>query len=317
MKIIESIRSTTKILMKKAILILFILALLVTACQPVSPATQNEKMTIVVTYSVLGALVNDLVGDQAQVAVLIPNGQDPHEWEPSARDIESLMKADLVVQNGLALENGLQKSLAQAAAAGVKMFIATDHITIRVVKAGEGIPNASPDQAAGAADPHIWTDPLTMKSLISPLAEQIKKDLGLDLSAQAADLATRLDGLDDEITSLVATIPTVNRKLVTGHESLGYFADRYGFQLVGAIIPSLNSQAEVSAAGLATLKTLIQENQVKAIFTEVGTPQSVSDSLGRETGVSVVKLPTHILPADGSYFTYMRQLASTIVENLR
>ena len=119
------------------------------------------------------------------------------------------------------------------------------------------------------------------------------------------------------ITTLVDSLPEGNRKLVTGHESLGYFADRYGFKLVGAIIPSLNSQAEVSAADLAALKTLIQENQVKAIFSEVGTPQAISDAIGRETGVKVVELSTHILPSDGSYFTFMHDLAQTIVENLR
>jgi zinc/manganese transport system substrate-binding protein len=303
--------------MKKAIYRIFILSLLLAACQPASPVALNGKKTIVVTYSVLGALVKDLVSDQAVVTVLIPNGQDPHEWEPSARDIEALMKADLVVRNGLELENGLQKAFAQAAAAGVKMFIASDHITVRWVKAGEGIPNADADQVAGAADPHIWTDPLTMKEVIFALAGQIKTDLGIDLSTQATDLASRLDSLNSDIGSLVTTLPDANRKLVTGHESLGYFAERYGFRLVGAVIPSLNSQAEVSAAGLANLKTLILENQVKAIFTEVGTPKTVSDSLGSETGVKVVQLPTHILPEDGSYFTYMQQLASTIVENLR
>ena len=89
-----------------------------------------------VTYSVLGAVVRDLVGDTAQVVVPMPNGQDPHEWEPSAKDIETVMHADLVVQNGLGLEGGMQKTLAQAQAAGVKFFTASDHITVRHVGPG-------------------------------------------------------------------------------------------------------------------------------------------------------------------------------------
>jgi len=148
-------------------------------------------------------------------------------------------------------------------------------------------------------------------------SDQIKADFGLDLSSQAQDLASQLDSLNSEITTLVGSLPEGNRKLVTGHESLGYFAQRYGFKLVGAIIPSLNSQAEVSAADLAALKTLIQANQVKAIFSEIGTPVAISDAIGRETGVKVVELSTHFLPSDGSYFTFMRDLAQTIVENLR
>jgi zinc/manganese transport system substrate-binding protein len=249
--------------------------------------------------------------------VLIPNGQDPHEWEPSAKDIETLMKADLIVQNGLILEGGLEKTLSQAAAAGVKSFIASDHITVRKVGRGEGIPNSGADQNVGASDPHIWTDPLTMKQVVLSFSDQVKTDLGIDLSIQSQDLASQLDSLNSEITILVDSLPEVNRKLVTGHESLGYFADRYGFKLVGAIIPSLNSQAEVSAADLAALKTLIQQNQVRAIFSEIGTPVAISDAIGRETSVKVVELSTHILPSDGSYFTYLRNLARNIVDNLR
>lgn len=303
--------------MKKAIYISIIIALLIAACQPGSPAGQSAKKTVVVTYSILGALVKAMLGDQANVIVLVPNGQDPHEWEPSAKDIETLMKADLIVQNGLTLEGGLEKTLSQAVAAGVKTYIATDHITIRKVGLGEGIPTAGSDQNTGASDPHLWTDPLTMKPVMLALADQVTADFGIDLSAQAQNLASQLDGLNIEISTLVDSLPEANRRLVTGHESLGYFADSYGFKLVGAIIPSLNSQAEVTAAGLAALKTLIQENQVKAIFSEVGTPVAISDAIGRETGVKVVVLSTHVLPSDGSYFTFMRNLAQTIVENLR
>jgi zinc/manganese transport system substrate-binding protein len=303
--------------MRKAIYITFFIALLIAACQPTAPVGQDAKKTIVVTYSILGALVKDLVGDQANVVVLIPNGQDPHEWDPSAKDIETLMNADLIVQNGLGLEGGLEKTLSQAAAAGVKSFVATDHITVRKVGQGEGIPNTGADQTVGAPDPHIWTDPLTMKQVTATLADQIQSDLGLDVSAQAQDQEARLDSLNTELTTMVDTLPAAERKLVTGHESLGYFAQRYGFKLIGAIIPSLNSQAEVSAADMAALKTAIQDNQVKAIFSEIGTPKSISDAIGAETGVKVVDLATHVLPSDGSYYTFMRDLAQTIVDNLR
>jgi zinc/manganese transport system substrate-binding protein len=286
------------------ILILVLLA----ACSPITNSGQSGKKTIVVTYSILGALVKDLVGDQATVIVLMPNGQDPHEWEPSAKDIETMNKADLIVQNGLGLEGGMQKALAQAAANGVKTFIASDHITVRKVGLGEGIPSGDPDQSVGASDPHLWMDPLTMKQVVAAMAVQIKTDLGLE---------NRLDDLNSEIATQVATIPQANRKLVTGHESMGYYAARYGFKLVGAIIPSLTSQAEVSAADMATLKVLIEENQVKAIFTELGTPKAVADSIGQETGVKVITLTTHSLPPDGSYFTFLLNLTQAIVDSLR
>lgn len=300
-----------------AIEVLLLLSTLLSACEPAAPASPSTRKTIVVTYAVLGAVVKDLVGDQADVIVPMPNGQDPHEWEPSAKDIETFMKADLLVQNGLGLEGGLEKTLAQAKANGVKTFIASDHIAVRKVGPGEGIPSGDPDQAIGAADPHLWMDPLSTKQVVRALAEQIKSDLGMDFSAQEKDLEDRLDALNDGIVSLVSTLPEPNRKLVTGHESLGYFAQRYGFKLVGAIIPSLNSQAEVSASDLAALKQLVHDNQVKTIFTELGTPAAVAEAIGRETGVRVVEISTHVLPADGSYFTFMQNLANTIVESLK
>ncbi len=302
--------------MKKITFLTLILVLL-SACSPVSNVPQSGKKTIVVTYSILGAVVRDLVGDQAAVIVSMPNGQDPHEWEPSAKDIETINKADLIVQNGLGLEGGMEKALAQATTNGVKTFVASDHITVRKVGQGEGIPSGDPDQSVGASDPHLWMDPLTMKQVVAVLAIQIKTDLGLDVSSQAMDLENRLDAVNSEIAAQVATLPEANRKLITGHESMGYYAQRYGFKLVGAIIPSLTSQAEVSAADLAALKVLIQENQVKAIFTELGTPKAVADAIGAETGVKVITLTTHSLPSDGSYFTFLLNLTQVIVEGLR
>jgi len=279
-------------------------------------AGANRK-TIVVTYAILGALVKDLAGDAADVVVPMPNGQDPHEWEPSARDIETIMKADLIVQNGLGLEGGMEKTLDQARRAGVRFFTASDHIAIRRVGAGEGIPTGDPDQAAGAEDPHLWMDPLDMKAVVTALAAQLKTDLAIDRSAQAAELAGELDDLNAEIAGKVGALPEADRKLVTGHESLGYFAQRYGLKLVGALIPSITSQADVSASDLAALKRQIQANGVKAVFTELGTPSAVATAIGAETGANVVELPTHALPADGSYFSFMRNLADTIVGALK
>lgn len=295
---------------------LLILSLLLSSCQANTPAYNNQK-TIVVTYSILGAVVKDLVGDKATVIVSMPNGQDPHEWEPSAKDIETLTKADLIVQNGLGLEGGMEKALEQAREAGVKFFTASNHITVRKVGTGEGIPTGDPDQAVGAEDPHLWTDPIAMKSIVDALAEQIKTDLGIDLADRAKDLDARLDSLNKEVADAVNVVPENNRKLVTGHESMGYFAQRYNLKLVGAIIPSITTQAEVSASDLAELKKLIADNQVKAIFTELGTPKAVSDAIGKETGVNVVELTTHNVPEDGSYFTFLRNLANAIVDGLK
>jgi len=284
---------------------------------PPSSAAASSTKTIVVTYSVLGSIVKDLVGDKANVVVSMPNGQDPHEWEPSAKDIEVIMKADLIVQNGLGLEGGMEKTLQQAHDAGVRFFTASEHITVRKVGEGEGLPSGDPDQAVGAEDPHLWMDPVDMKAVVEALAAQIKTDLGIDLSDRAKDLEGRLDALNQEVSDKVKSLADANRKLVTGHESMGYFAQRFGFKLVGAIIPSITTQAEVSASDLAALKKLIQDNQVKAIFTELGTPPAVAEAIAQGPGVKVVELTTHSLPADGSYFTFLRNIAQVIVDGLK
>jgi zinc/manganese transport system substrate-binding protein len=298
-----------------AFLLVLVLVLTTLACQPVKE--NNGKKTIMVTYSILGAVVKDLVGDQADVSVSIPNGLDPHEWEPSARDIEAINKADLVVRNGLGLESGMEKSLSAAKNQGVRIFTASEHIDIRYVGAGEGIPSDDPDQAVGAADPHLWTDPAALISVVEALDDELQQQFGMDVSARAADLKNRLNALNTQVAGLVAAVPPDQRKLVTGHESMGYFARQYGFKLVGVIIPGLSTQAGVSASNLAELKKTIAENRVRVIFTELGTSPAVAKAIGDETGARVVELSTHVLPADGSYFTFLLDMARVITGALK
>lgn len=293
--------------------------ILLPSCGRPSPGQapgKTAQKVIVVTYSILGSLVSDLVGGAAQVRVLVPNGLDVHEWEPSARDIEALMGADLVVVNGLGLEGGLEKSLAQARARGILFFVAADHVQVRRVGEGEGIPSGDPDQALGAQDPHIWTDPVAMEAVVLALAPALKEGLGLGVEARATALAKSLGDLDREIAAQVSALPQARRRIVTGHESLGYFAQRYGFRLVGALVPSLSSEAETSAAWLAGLKGLMAQAGVGVIFTEVGTPPRVAQALARETGARAIPLATHLLPSGGDYAAFERALAQTILKGL-
>jgi zinc/manganese transport system substrate-binding protein len=285
------------------------------ACSSGTGANSGKK-SIVVTYAVLGSVVTDLVGDAATVTVLMPNGADPHEWSPSAKDIERVTKADLLVENGLGLEGGMVNAFDQAQRAGVRRFLASDHVTLRHVGTGEGVNQTDPDQTTGAADPHLWMDPLAIKDVVTALAAELKSSLSIDVATRATDLESRLTALDAGITARLSVIPAATRQLVTGHESLGYFARRYGFKLIGAIIPSLTTQAETSSAQLAALEAKIRAAGVKAVFTELGTSSSVADAVGRDTGAKVVELSTHKLPGDGSYFTFMTDIATLVADNL-
>jgi len=307
-----------KLGLKKFLAIIMVLVLLLTATGCNTPtASPGSKKSVVVTYSILGSVVKALADEQADVRVLIPNGLDPHEWEPSAKDIEAVNKADLIVRNGLGLEAGLERTLASAEKKGVRMFVASDHIVVRHVGAGEGIPSNDPDQALGAADPHLWMDPLTVKDVVNALSKELNNLFGWDLSTRAADLTGQLEKLDQAVDDRLKSIPAVDRKLVTGHESMGYFATRYEFKLVGVIVPSLSSKADVTAANLAALKKTVRDNNVKVIFTELGTSAATAKAIADETGLKVVELNTHTLPADGSYFTFLNNLTEVLISALK
>jgi zinc/manganese transport system substrate-binding protein len=288
--------------------ILGTVALLAAACSGAGPTPDPGIPSVVATYPILGAVVADLVGDRATVTVLMGNGVDPHDWSPSAKDIERVEKADLVVANGLNLEEGLAKPLAEAVTRGVVVFQATDHVTVRQQAAADG--------RSTAGDPHFWVDPLAMRDVVLALVPALGS-VGIDVADRAPALATRLADLDAATRATLAVVPEARRLLVTGHESMGYFADRYGFRLVGAVIPGLTSQGEVSAGQLADLRAAIEAQGVSAIFTEIGTPRAVVEAIGRETGVAVVELPSHTLPTDGSYFTFIGQIATAIATALR
>jgi zinc/manganese transport system substrate-binding protein len=276
----------------------------------------GSRPLIVVTYSVLGAVVRDVMGDAGDVVALMPNGANPHEWSPSAKDIETMSKANLVIDNGLGLEGNLQDPLKEVKANGVPVFSAADHITVRTVKAGEGADPSDEDQAPGAQDPHLWTDPLTMKQWVAPLADELK-GIGIDVSANASKVESDLDALNAELEAIASQVPAGQRKLVTGHESMGYFAERYNFELIGAIIPAVTTQAEASGGKLAALSGKIKAAGVPAIFAEIGTPAATVEAIASDTGTKVVELSTHNLPSDGTYRSFMTELATTISDALK
>ena len=291
-------------------LVVAVSAVLTSACTSSGNVQSGTSKTpvVVVTYSILGDLVADLVGDTAKVIVVIPNGQDQHEFEPSAKVVEQINNADFIVSNGLDLEEHLTGVLAEAATRGVGVFKAAEHVTLR--KAGAELTDAKDGN-----DPHLWLDPITLAEMIPDLSNELGKALGVDLSDSAAQLSLRLATIDVKIKEIMTTVPRC--ALVTGHDSLGYFAARYGCQIVGAVIPSLSSSAETSAGELADLKTAATQANVRAVFTEMVTPRAVVDQIAKEVGVKSVELRTHMLPTGGHYADVMIQLATSIAGALK
>ena len=291
----------------------------------------SERRDVIVTHSILGDVVRQLVGDAAGVRVIVPDGQDPHDYEPSAKDVEAIRGAALVVENGFDLEEGLAPVLDEAADTGVPVFVATDHLTVRRLGAGEpGDEHGGDDAHAGSvggvggdgdgaggdrggpADPHFWTDPTKMSELAPALAAELERVLGVDLDARLAALQSSLTALDEEVARIMVAIPPGGCRLVTGHESLGYLAERYGCTLIGAVVPSLSSSAEASAQAIAELRDVAVDAEVVAIFTEVGTPAQITRQIADDVGVPVVELPSHDLPDEGGYGAYLTDLATRI-----
>ena len=298
----------------KTALSLVCLVALLPACSSSEPET-SARPNIVVTYSVLGSVVSELVGDRATVTVLIPDGQDPHDFQPSARDIETINNADIVISNGLDFEEGLEDVLASAIDSGVSVYMVGENMTVR--EPDEDL--AEEDHAEedghdhGAGDPHLWLSPLSFTQALPSLTTAINKATGLSIDETTA--LDQLTKLDNEITEVIDTIESC--VMVSGHDEMGYFADRYGCTVIGAIIPSFSTTSEATAKQIADLKVLAASNNVKAVFTGLGTPAEVSEQLASELGIAAVSLSTHYLNGAANYREFMLNLANQIAEALR
>ena len=293
----------------KTVLSLVCLTGLLPACSSSEPET-SARPNIVVTYSVLGSVVADLVGDAADVTILIPDGQDPHDFQPSARDIETINNADIVVSNGLDFEEGLEDVLASAIESGVSVYMVGENITVREPDEDHA---EEEGHAHGAGDPHLWLSPLSFTQALPSLTAAINKATGLSIDETTA--LDQLTKLDNEITEVIDTIASC--VMVSGHDEMGYFADRYGCTVIGAIIPSFSTTSEATAKQIADLKVLAASNNVKAVFTGLGTPAEVSEQLASELGIAAVSLSTHYLNGAANYREFMLNLANQIAEALR
>ena len=278
-----------------------------------------ELPVIAVTYSVLGDIVSQLVGDNATVSVVIPDGQDPHEFQPSAKDIETINNAAFVVSNGLEFEEGLEEVLENIADSGGNIFMIGDHITVRKIEDGDEHSDEHDDENEGdhhhgGGDPHLWLSPATMLEMLPALTTALSEATGADLSAEATDLTTKLQVLDGEVESIIKSLDEC--KLVSGHDEMGYFADRYGCEVIGAIIPSFTTTSEATAGELAELKKLVEQNKVPAIFTGLGVSPDTANQLAKELGVEAVTLSTHYLNDAANYQGFILNLTNQIAEAL-
>jgi zinc/manganese transport system substrate-binding protein len=267
----------------------------------------GERPQVVVTTSILGDIVRNVVGEQADVHVIMPVGADPHEFAASTRQAESMVEADLLVVNGAGFEQGMAGVIDGARDDGTAVFTFADHVTLRTLDGGEHEHDEGDDghDHEGGDDPHLWSDPTSIAGSVGALAAELAAVEGIDgaaVEASAATYAAELTALDATIAESLASIPADRRVLVTNHEALGYFAHRYDLEVVGAVIPSLTTSASASAGELEALAAVIRERRVPAIFGETTQPTKLAEALADEVGgdVEVVELYTESLGEAGS-----------------
>ena len=291
------------------------------AAETTTDSVVTELPIIAVTYSVIGDIVAQLVGDNATVTIVIPDGQDPHDFQPSAKDIETINNAALVVSNGLEFEEGLEEVLENIADSGGNIFMVGEHITVRKIENGdehnhgedEGHADEHGDKHTGG-DPHLWLSPATMIEMLPALTTALSQATGADLSAEATALTTKLQDLDGEVKSIINGLDECN--LVSGHDEMGYFADRYGCKVIGVIIPSFTTTSEATAGELAKLKKQVEQNKVPAIFTGLGVSPDTATQLAKELGIKAVTLSTHYLDGAANYQEFILNLTNQIAEAL-
>jgi len=280
-------------------------------------AGEESRPLVVVTTNILGDVVGELVGDQAAVLTLMPAGGDPHSFEVSAQQAAKMREADLLVANGLGLEEGVRSHVDAARDDGVA-----------VVEAGTFVDPVEWTAADGSGvDPHFWTDPAQMLAVVDGLAEALRAEVeGLDGDQLARDVARyrrHVAELDGWMTQQFDAIPPGRRNLVTNHHVFGYLADRFGFTVVGAVIPSGSTLASPSANDLDDLATAVREAGVRTVFADSSQPDRLMQVLADQAGldVAVVALFTESLTARGggadTYLQMMRANTEDIVAGLR
>lgn len=280
-------------------------------------ADGGGRPLVIATTDILGDVVGQLAGDDAEVVTLIPRGADPHSFEASARQAAQLRDADLVIANGLGLEERLLDTLEAARGDGVPVLeIAplVDPIPVGEDAHEERHDEDDTHQDEGKFDPHVWMDPLRMVRAVSEIAERLA-DVApdVDWGVRAEAYETRIREAHEEIESILAPVPEEHRRLVTDHESLTYFAARYGFAVLGAVTPGISTLGAPSAGDLSRLAEVVRDERIPAVFVEVSQTRRLAEALAREVGaeVEVVTLFAGTLGDEASGAgTYLEMLTS-------
>jgi ABC-type Zn uptake system ZnuABC Zn-binding protein ZnuA len=285
----------------------------IAGCTPIARAEAQAggPITVVATTTQVGDFARIVGGAHVAVTVLVQPNVDAHEFEVAAPELEALRRARLIVRNGVGLEPWFDNARA-AAEPAAPVVVAADGVAVHRI--------------GGSPDPHIWLDPMRAKVMVGNIAKGLATadpKHAANYNKNLADYQRQLDLLDADIARGFANVS--NKKLVTNHDAFGYFAERYGFTVVGAVLPSFDSAAELSASQVTALVRRIKRNGVKAVFSEASLPARTATAIAKEAGVRVVAGDGALygdslgpVGSDGAtYVSMMRHNARVIAEALR
>jgi ABC-type Zn uptake system ZnuABC Zn-binding protein ZnuA len=325
------------------------LSLVLVACSGGSaeagcPEIENREINVVATTPMIGEFVSQVGGDNINLTVLMPSEADPHTYDPAPQDAGTIADADLVFYTGLKYEPAALIKLLENSACSTEVLAEVGESVFPIEFKEEGHDDHDEEghddhdeeghddhdeeghddhegHGHGAYDPHFWFDP----NRVAYAAEYIESKLvQFDPSnasvyeAAGKAYVTELKGLVGQVSELISTIPSQNRKLITTHESLGYLEAKFGLEVLSTIIPSLDSANEISPLQLVGVIDVIEDNNVKVIFIEAEAPSVYAETIVAETGIKAVKgLWVETLKEGQSYPEFLFDAVELIVENLR
>jgi ABC-type Zn uptake system ZnuABC Zn-binding protein ZnuA len=300
----------------------------------------GESLQVVASTSIVGDVVRQIADSVATVEVLMPLGQNPHAYEPTPRAVATVEDSYIAFVNGLGLEEVLMETIENVAGT----YVVPVSAGIAVLEGGHDHAHGEDhdhdeegehhddehdhDHDHSAGDPHFWFDPTNVIIWAENIAEAFAEADPANAEAYEANrdaYIAELEALDVEVRSQISSIPRGRRKLVVDHVALSYFAEEYGFEIIGEVIPSVSDQAEPSAQSIAQLAEVIQEEDVPAI-TVGGTAgrglrnlvAAVADEVGND--VRIVEILTGSLAQAGqrgdTYLDFIRYNTEQIVAGL-
>jgi len=267
---------------------------------------------VLATTTFLADIARNVAGQRLPVDSLLSPGADPHAFQATPADVTRISASTVLIANGAGYEGFIQSLLENAGGERI------------VIEASAGLHVRESPEAEHGIDPHFWLDPNNVVAYAANIRDgliQADPQGKLVYEANAAAYAAALQELDSWIVDQVSTVAPERRLLVTNHDALGYFADRYGFQIVGTVLPSVSSDASVSAQDLSEVIQQIRANNVQAIFLdEVENPNLVSQIAAEAGAVVVADLHVESLtdgPPAATYINMMKHNVTRIVEALK